>query len=128
MSVRKPHLVKLSRSKRAALVAVWGKIKLEQLDTAEVSQPAAGGKLHKGFLVSYLGDIQRSAKAKLPVYRLAGGAGFWAASFDSVEGHVLSGPRLGVIGHNGVLAYPMFKVPHRGSVNPPPLGGWDEVL
>ena len=66
-----------------ALIAVWGKIKLEQLDAAEVSELAAGGKIHKGILVSYLGGIQRSAKAGVPVYRLAGGPGYlWAATFD----------------------------------------------
>ena len=32
--------------------------------------------------MSYLGDLQRSAKAGVPVYRLGGGAGFlWAATF-----------------------------------------------
>ncbi len=34
-------------------------------------------------MVSFLGDVQRSARAGIPVYRLAGGAGFlWAASFN----------------------------------------------
>jgi S1-C subfamily serine protease len=66
-----------------AIIAVWGKIKLEQLDNTEVSQLAEGISLHNGLLLSYLGSIKRSAKARLPVYRLAGGAGFvWAASFD----------------------------------------------
>jgi cobalamin biosynthesis Mg chelatase CobN len=34
-------------------------------------------------LVGFLGDLERSAKAGVPVYRLSGGAGFlWAATFD----------------------------------------------
>jgi hypothetical protein len=34
-------------------------------------------------LVSFLGDIERSAKAGVPVYRLGGSAGFlWVATFD----------------------------------------------
>jgi cobalamin biosynthesis Mg chelatase CobN len=34
-------------------------------------------------LISFLGDEERSAKAGVPVYRLAGGAGFlWVATFD----------------------------------------------
>jgi serine protease Do len=65
-----------------AIIAVWGKIKLEQLDAAEVSL-VASGKGHQGLLVSFLGDLQRSAKAGVPVYRLSGGAGLlWAATFD----------------------------------------------
>jgi hypothetical protein len=34
-------------------------------------------------LVSFLGDLERSAKAGVPVYRLGGSAGFlWVATFD----------------------------------------------
>lgn len=65
-----------------AAVAVWGRIELEQIDAAEVSTVAAGGTV-KGLLVSYLGDLQRSAKAGVPVYRLGGGAGFlWGATYN----------------------------------------------
>jgi hypothetical protein len=65
-----------------ATIAVWGKIELEQLDAAEVFTVASGGSV-KALLVSFLGDLQRSAKAGVPVYRLAGGAGFlWAATFN----------------------------------------------
>jgi hypothetical protein len=65
-----------------AIVAVWGKIELEQLDAADVLTVASGGS-HKGLLVSFLGDLQRSAKAGVPVYELAGDAGFlWAATFN----------------------------------------------
>jgi serine protease Do len=65
-----------------AMIAVWGKIELRQLDPAEVSSVASGGR-HRGILVSFLGDLQRSAKAGVPVYELTGGAGFlWAAAFN----------------------------------------------
>ena len=65
-----------------AVISVWGKIELEQLDATEASIVASGGTV-KGLLVSYLGDLQRSAKANVPVYRLAGGAGYlWAATFN----------------------------------------------
>jgi uncharacterized protein YecT (DUF1311 family) len=65
-----------------AIIAVWGKIELEPLDAADVSTVASGGSV-KGLLVSFLGDLQRSAKAGVPVYELAGGAGFlWAATFN----------------------------------------------
>ncbi len=65
-----------------AVIAVWGKIQLEPLDTNDVSVVASGGP-HKGLLVSFLGDLEKSAKAEVPIYRLAGGAGYlWAATFD----------------------------------------------
>lgn len=65
-----------------AIIAVWGKIQLEPLDSNDVSVVASGGP-HKGLLVSFLGDLQKSAKAEVPIYRLAGGAGYlWAATFD----------------------------------------------
>jgi len=65
-----------------AVIAIWGAIQLEPLNPDEISEVASGGS-HPGILVSFLGDPERSAKAGVPVYRLAGGAGFlWAATFD----------------------------------------------
>jgi hypothetical protein len=66
-----------------AIIAVWGKLQLEPLDTNDVATVATGGAT-KGLLVSFLGDVQRSAKAGVPVYRLKGGPGYiWAATFNS---------------------------------------------
>ena len=65
-----------------AVIALWGAIQLEPLNPDEVSEVASGGS-HPGILVDFLGDLERSAKAGVPVYRLAGSAGFlWAATFD----------------------------------------------
>jgi hypothetical protein len=65
-----------------AVIAIWGAIELEPLRPEEISAVASGGS-HPGILVSFLGDLRRSARAGVPVYRLAGGAGFlWAATFD----------------------------------------------
>ena len=65
-----------------AIIAVWGKVELEPLGSADVSKIASGGS-YKGLLVGFLGDLERSAKADVPVYELAGGSGFvWAATFD----------------------------------------------
>ncbi|MGO9845259.1 MAG: hypothetical protein ACLPKT_01250 [Methylocella sp.] len=72
-----------------AVIAIWGKIQLEQLGASDVSTVASGGSVN-GLLVSFLGDLQRSAKAGAPVYRLAGGAGFlWAATFNQAGRGVL---------------------------------------
>ena len=66
-----------------AVIAVWGDLELEQLSAVDASTVASGGSLHKGFLVSFLGDLQRSAKAGMPLYRIAGGAGYlWAATYN----------------------------------------------
>ena len=65
-----------------AVIAIWGAIELEPLRPEEISAVASGGS-HPGILVSFLGDLRRSARAGVSVYRLAGGAGFlWAATFD----------------------------------------------
>jgi hypothetical protein len=65
-----------------AVMAIWGAIQLEPLSSDESLVVASGGG-HPGILVSFLGDLERSAKAGVPVYRLTGGAGFlWVATFD----------------------------------------------
>ena len=65
-----------------ALMALWGSIQLEQLAADDAATIASGGS-SAGILVSYLGDLQKSAKAGVPVYKLAGGAGFlWVATFN----------------------------------------------
>jgi len=66
----------------SAIMAIWGAIQLEPLKPDEISVVASGGS-PPGISVSFLGDEERSAKAGVPVFRLAGGAGFlWAATFD----------------------------------------------
>src|SRR5215472_9565276 len=66
----------------SAVMAIWGAIQLEPLNPDEISVVASGGS-PPGILISFLGDEERSAKAGVPVYRLAGGAGFlWVATFD----------------------------------------------
>jgi hypothetical protein len=65
------------------LIAVWGKITLEQLDQESIKILADRKGLKKGLLIDFLGNFARSAKAGLPIYRIDGGPGFiWAASFD----------------------------------------------
>jgi hypothetical protein len=66
----------------SAVMAIWGAIQLEPLKPDEISVVASGGN-PPGILISFLGDEERSAQAGVPVYRLAGGAGFlWVATFD----------------------------------------------
>jgi TolA-binding protein len=70
-----------------SFIAVWGQIKLEELDSDAISIVAGGKSPHMGVLVDSLGDLKRSAEQGLPVYRIAGGAGYlYSASFDA-SGH-----------------------------------------
>jgi tetratricopeptide (TPR) repeat protein len=64
----------------AAVIAWWGRIELRQLKRAEMQDAADG--YASGLLIDPLGDTPRAAKAGLPIYRLAGAAGYvYAASF-----------------------------------------------
>jgi uncharacterized protein len=66
-----------------AVMAIWGGIELQQLTSDEISTVASGRSV-AGLSVSFLGDVQRSAKAGVPIYRLAGHAGFlWVATYNS---------------------------------------------
>ena len=73
-----------------AIIAMWGKIQLEQLDVDAISILASGESPRKGLLIDYLGNFRRSAQLGLPVYRLDGGAGYlWSASVDrNGRGHL----------------------------------------
>ncbi|MFY9622756.1 MAG: hypothetical protein WAJ91_00025, partial [Rhodoplanes sp.] len=66
-----------------AIIASWGTIKLEPLDSASVEIVASGESPRKGLLADFLGNFQRSARLGLPIYRLSGGSGYvWSASAD----------------------------------------------
>jgi hypothetical protein len=68
----------------AAVIAVWGHIQLQPLDKAELAKLAADGIGSRNRLVDHLGDVRRSAQLGLPVFRLAGGAGYlWSASMHA---------------------------------------------
>jgi hypothetical protein len=72
-----------------AVIVLWGKLQLEELTkkTASTDEPAGGPE--KSLLVDYLGDVQQSRQLGLPVFRLAGGAGFlWSASDRNGRGHL----------------------------------------
>jgi Double zinc ribbon len=73
-----------------AVIASWGKIRLEPLDPDAISMLASGQSPRKGLLVDYLGDLRRSAQLALPIYSLSGGAGYlWSASVDrNGRGHL----------------------------------------
>jgi hypothetical protein len=64
-----------------AVIAVWGKVGLEPLDSDAVRQAAVGINLKKGILVDFQNDFKASARNGLPVYHLTGSAGYvWIAT------------------------------------------------
>jgi hypothetical protein len=66
------------------IIAVWGKVTLEALDPAGISELVAGRSPRKGILVDFIGSPTESARRSLDVYRVSGGPGFvWSASFNS---------------------------------------------
>ena len=75
---------------QTAIIAVWGKIHLTELDADAISILASGESPRKGLLIDYLGNLRRSAQLGLPVYSLSGGAGYiWSASVDrNNRGHI----------------------------------------
>ena len=79
-----PRIEKMPRRPgfRLGVLATWGKVILEPLDDDSIEKLAAGRSPRKGYLIDFIGDIVRSAREGLPIYRISGGAGFvWAASF-----------------------------------------------
>ncbi|MGY3690544.1 hypothetical protein ACVIGA_000624 [Bradyrhizobium sp. USDA 3240] len=93
------------------MIASWGDVVLEPLDSATLQDLAAGKRIRVGFMIDHIGNLRRSAQLGLPVYRLRGGAGYvWAAcwnqngvgtlqfltvdasTFDSEPPQVASGP------------------------------------
>jgi hypothetical protein len=65
------------------ILARWGKVVLEPLDSDSINTLADGRSPKKGYLVDFIGNFARSAKEGSPIYRISGGAGFlWVASYD----------------------------------------------
>jgi hypothetical protein len=79
------HIVQLPARAGAprGTIATWGKVVLEPITGDELRALAEGKPLGEGIALDFIGDFARSARQGLPIYRIAGGAGFvWAASFD----------------------------------------------
>jgi len=80
-----PGLTRMPRRSGStdAVLATWGNVELEPLDSDSVKVLADGKSPRKGLLIDFLGDFARSAREGLPIYRIVGGAGFvWAGSYD----------------------------------------------
>jgi hypothetical protein len=64
-------------------LATWGKVILEPIVGDELRLLGEDKPLKKGIAIDFIGNFTQSARQGLPIYRLAGGAGFvWAASYN----------------------------------------------
>jgi hypothetical protein len=80
-----PHIIQLPD--RPGLpkgtLATWGKVVLEPIVGDELRLLGEDKPLKKGIAIDFIGNFTQSARQGLPIYRLAGGAGFvWAASHN----------------------------------------------
>ena len=80
-----PQILELP--KRASIprgvIAYWGDVLLEPLDTQSLAQLASGQSVKKGMLFDFIGNFGDSAREGFPVFQLGGGAGYvWGAHFD----------------------------------------------
>ena len=103
----------------AGTIATWGKLTLEPLDGDSIRLLADGNSPKKGYLVDFIGNFARSAKAGLPIYRITGGAGFvWAASTTSTGRGTL---RLAALDPSAIPASPIPDDTKGGEANVKPL-------
>jgi hypothetical protein len=80
-----PHIIQLPTRPglpKGVLVA-WGKVVLEPIVGDELRLLGEDKPLQTGIAIDFIGNFTQSARQGLPIYRLAGGAGFvWAASYN----------------------------------------------
>ena len=79
---------KVLRSRRApngeyGVIAYWGEVELHPLASDEVSKLASGEKVRLGYMFDFIGNFRESARAALPIYKIAGGPGYiWGATIE----------------------------------------------
>ena len=67
-----------------AVIVTWGQVRLEDLGGDDIDTLGNGGNPHVGMLVDFAGDLQASAKAFRPIFRISGGPGYvYAAGFEA---------------------------------------------
>ena len=84
-----PHIIELPvrPGLPKGTLATWGKVVLEPIVGDELRLLGEDKPPKKGIAIDFIGNFTQSARQGLPIYRLAGGAGFvWAASYDQ-SGH-----------------------------------------
>jgi hypothetical protein len=72
-----------------AVMSIWGNVTLTPIDANERSAWTLGQSPNGGITVDLIGDIIRSARIGLPIYKVTGGVGYvWIASDIHGHGHM----------------------------------------
>jgi tetratricopeptide (TPR) repeat protein len=69
-----------------AVIAIWGQLKLDELNGDDIETLADGKSPHLGVLVDFIGDLEASAKNGLPVFRISGGSGYIYSAHFAANG------------------------------------------
>ena len=78
-----PRIIRRRGRAGDAILAVWGTVELKPLDSESIAALGKGSSSKDRYLIDFIGNVARSAKEGLPIYRISGGTGFlWVASFD----------------------------------------------
>jgi hypothetical protein len=80
-----PHVIQLPARPGLpqGILVTRGKVVLEPIVGDELRFLGEDKPLEKGIAIDFIGNFTQSARQGLPIYRLAGGAGFvWAASYN----------------------------------------------
>ena len=77
-----PRIIRRPGRAGDGILAVWGTVELKPLDSESIAALGKGSSSKNKYLIDLIGNVARSAKEGLPIYRISGGAGFlWVASF-----------------------------------------------
>ena len=77
-----PRIIRRRGRAGDAILAVWGTVELKPLDSESIAALGKGSSSKDRYLIDFIGNVARSAKEGLPIYRISGGTGFlWVASF-----------------------------------------------
>ena len=77
-----PRIIRRPGRAGDAILAVWGTVELKPLDSESIAAMGKGRNSKDEYLIDLIGNVARSAKEGLPIYRISGGPGFlWVASF-----------------------------------------------
>ena len=77
-----PRIIRRPGRAGDAILAVWGTVELKPLDSESIAAMGKGSNSKDEYLIDLIGNVARSAKEGLPIYRISGGPGFlWVASF-----------------------------------------------
>src|SRR3954447_14303243 len=68
-----PRIIRRRGRAGDAILAVWGTVELKPLDSESIAALGKGSSSKDRYLIDFIGNVARSAKEGLPIYRISGG-------------------------------------------------------